>query len=278
MYKVIIILSVLLLISSCNTPGNNTKEQALPGELVWSDEFDYSGVPDSAKWTFDTEGNAWDWGNNEAQNYTPEEMGNAWVENGSLIIEARKKNWTYPGDGEQKNYTSARLITKNKADFTYGRFDIRAKIPTGNGAWPAIWLLATDNVYGGWPDSGEIDIMEYVYNEGNRTWGTVWTKSTESQSGNGSTYAIQDPGADYHVFSIEWDETEIRHYVDGNKFHTYKKTGNWQQWPFDKDMHILLNIAVGGDWNPQINDSIFPSQMLVDYVRVYDLERSLVDE
>ena len=109
--------------------------------IVWQDEFDYSGEPDNSKWSFDTQGNDWDWGNNEAQNYTPCENRNAWVENGNLVIEARKESWRWWGDGETKQYTSARIISKNKGDWTYGKFEVRALLPKGRGMWPAIWML-----------------------------------------------------------------------------------------------------------------------------------------
>lgn len=118
-------------------------------KLVWNDEFDYSGTPDNSKWSFDTQGNNWNWGNEEAQNYTPADKKNAWVEDGNLIIEARKEAYQWYGDGETKQYTSARLITKGKGDWLYGKVEVKALLPSGRGMWPAIWLLSTDDTYGG---------------------------------------------------------------------------------------------------------------------------------
>ena len=139
-------------------------------ELVWDEEFDYEGLPDSTKWSYDTDGNEYGWGNNEAQFYTKGRKENAWVSDGVLTITARKENM------EGKKYTSARLRTKGKGDWLYGRFEIRAQVPTGKGTWPAIWMLPTDWAYGGWPASGEIDIMENVGYDPDTIVGSAHTK------------------------------------------------------------------------------------------------------
>lgn len=275
MKKILSTLCLVLIYLSCNSSTQENPINIIPGHeeptnLIWSDEFNYSGAPDPNKWSFDVEGNKWDWGNNEEQNYTSEENKNAWVEDGVLVIEARKEDFISPEDGEEKQYTSARLRTLGNGDWTYGRFDIRAKIPTGNGAWPAIWMLPTDNEYGGWPDSGEIDIMEHVYIERNTIFGTAWTEENEQRFGDGGGKIISDASENYHIYSIIWTEDYIRFLIDDIQYYQYNKTTDKSsQWPFNKKFHLLLNIAVGGDWSPEVNDSIFPTKMYVDYVRVY---------
>ena len=161
--KIFTIIVAGLILLACNTKETNKSESyeriTTPSgawELVWNDEFEYEGLPDSAKWSYDVEGNSWGWGNNEAQHYTANDTSNAYVENGVLTITAKIDSVG------GKRYTSARLITKDKGDWLYGRFEINAKLPTGVGTWAAIWMLPTDWEYGGWPASGEIDIMENV--------------------------------------------------------------------------------------------------------------------
>lgn len=243
--------------------------------LIWSDEFDYSGAPDASKWSFDTQGNNWDWGNDEAQNYTPQENGNAWVENGNLVIEARKENYYWYGDGQTKNYTSARLITKNKGDWKYGKFEVKALLPTGNGVWPAIWMLPTDEVYGGWPKSGELDIMENVGFDPLKIHCNIHTEAYNHgiNTNKGNTMQTSAPYENWHVYSLEWVEDNVSFYLDGQLVFSFDKEAdnNSAVWPFDQRFHLLLNIAVGGGWGGMegIHDHIFPQKMLVDYVRVY---------
>ncbi|MBA4410948.1 MAG: glycoside hydrolase family 16 protein [Bacteroidota bacterium] len=251
-----------------------SKEKAGPDrsnneyELVWSDEFNYSGLPDSKKWSYDTAGNITGWGNNEAQYYTSACLKNSEVKDGNLFINAIKE------DFEGRRYTSARLVTKSKGDWLYGRVEVRAKLPDGRGMWPAIWMLPTDWVYGGWPASGEIDIMENVGYDPYVIVGSAHTELYNHMKGthkNGNI-TISDCYTEFHNYILEWDASEYRVYVDSQLFFTYKNDGTgYQSWPFDKPFHLLLNVAVGGNWGGQkgIDDTIFPRSMVVDYVRVY---------
>lgn len=242
-------------------------------QLIWSDEFNADGTPDSTKWSFDIDGNAWDWGNNEWQNYTSADNKNAWVENGSLIIEARQERNTAAADGETKEYTSARLRSLKKGDWLQGRFEIRAKLPMGVGTWPAIWMLPTKDTYGGWPHSGEIDIMEAIGSEPKTHYSTVWTTSSEATWGNGDTLTVSNRGTDFQTFALEWYEDSLLFFVDDKPVHRYLKTSNDpKEWPFDHQFHLLMNIAVGGDWEKMVDPASFPARMEVDYVRVYQLQ------
>jgi beta-glucanase (GH16 family) len=246
--------------------------QDLPGwTLVWSDEFDGPDI-DASKWSHEV--NAWGGGNNELQYYT-DRPANSFIENGHLVIQALKENYTGP-EGK-RNYTSARLRTLNKGDWTYGRFEARMKLPYGQGLWPAFWMLPTDWVYGGWAASGEIDIMEIVGHQPNVLHGTIhyggeWPNNV--YSGASYTLPAGDFSDDFHVFAIEWEHGEIRWYVDGIHYSTKNSwrtdSGAPFPAPFDERFHILLNVAVGGNWpgNPD-GTTIFPQRMEVDYVRVY---------
>lgn len=242
--------------------------------LVWSDEFDYSGLPDSTKWSYDVGGHGW--GNQELQYYTHKRLENARVENGKLIIEARKENY------EGNDYTSARLITKHKGDWTNGKIKIRARLPEGTGTWPALWMLPTKWIYGSgdWPDVGEIDIMEHVGHKEGEIHGTIHTHDFNHMDGtqkSGQT-TVEDAVDAFHVYSIEWTKEEIRWYVDGNKFFTYENNGDgWSAWPFDHPFHLIMNIAVGGAWGGAegVEDTIFPQKLEVDYVRVYQTKNQL---
>jgi len=234
-------------------------------ELVWSDEFDYTGLPDATKWSYDVGGNGW--GNSELQYYTNARTENARVENGYLTIEAH--NETYSSN----SYTSARLVTKQKGDWLYGRIEVRAKLPSGLGTWPAIWMLPTDWNYGGWPASGEIDIMEHVGYDPTTIYGTVHTQAYNHTLGTqvGSNTQVPDCESAFHIYAIEWDADKIDFYVDNTKYLTFNNEGSWEEWPFDKRFHLILNIAVGGSWGGSqgVDPSAFPVSMLVDYVRVY---------
>lgn len=236
-------------------------------ELVWADEFETDGPPDPSAWTFETGGGGW--GNQEAQFYTnrPE---NARVEDGRLVIEARRE--AYQGS----DYTSARLITRDKATWRYGRFEIRARLPGGRGTWPAIWMLANNDVYGDsyWPDNGEIDIMEYVGYDPDTVHGTIHTYLNNHTNGrqSGASYELPTAEEAFHVYAVEWSPEKIDFFVDDVIYHTYTNTGlGWQIWPFDQPFFLILNVAIGGTWGGAqgIDDSIFPVQLEIDYVRVY---------
>lgn len=236
-------------------------------DLVWSDEFNYTGLPDANKWDYDV--GAGGWGNQELENYTKNRTENARVEGGNLILEARR-DWF-----EGIEYSSARLVTRNKGDWTYGRIEVKAQIPLGQGLWPAIWMLPTDYAYGGWPASGEIDIMENYALNGIKSYeieGNVHTQSYNHLIGTNrgakitSLANIED---NYHVYAVNWFEDKIDFEVDGVVYFTFVNEGNWQAWPFDQRFHLILNVAVGGVLGTTPDPNIFPKRMVVDYVRVY---------
>ncbi len=242
---------------------------APPGwELVWSDEFDGATL-DRSKWEFEV--NARGGGNNELQYYV---TNNARVRDGQLTIEARREKYTGP-EGTRE-YTSSRIRTKRKGDWLYGRFDIRAKLPKGQGIWPAIWMMPTDEKYGGWPHSGEIDIMELLGQEPGKVYGTLHYSRTggrHSYTGTNTTLATGSFADDFHIFRLDWETNTMRWYVDDRLYQTQT---NWQSRatsfpaPFDQRFHLILNLAVGGNWpgNPTAT-TVFPQAMTVDYVRVY---------
>ncbi len=275
------ILALTVLISSCQMKKSDSQdgkaferlskktESARRGwDLVWSDEFNYNGLPDSTKWNYDTRGNAYGWGNNELQFYTLAREENVRVNGEHLIITARNEE---RGDHD---YTSARLTTKGKGDWLYGRVDVRAKLPSGRGTWPAIWMLPTDNAYGKWPGSGEIDIMEHVGYDPDSIHTTVHTGTFNHIKGTqkGKSFYVPDSEETFHLYAIEWFPEKIDFFIDETKVFTFKNTrGGPDEWPFDKPFHLILNIAVGGNWGGKhgVDNNIFPATMEVDYVRVY---------
>jgi beta-glucanase (GH16 family) len=251
-------------------PAAGAQEAKIPAgyKLVWSDEFDRAGMPEPGKWVDDTEANKSGWYNNEKQYYAAERPENAQVNNGNLVITARKERLTsVPDDGGQ-NYTSARLVTRGKAAWTYGHFAIRARLPCGKGTWPAFWMLGPDEIP--WPENGEIDIMEQVGSAPDKIKGTIHTKATAGTFGVGSEIIVSDACRSFHVYSMTWTPAEISIGVDGRSFFTYKNSQEGSSsWPFDTPHFLLLNLAIGGDMAGEIDDTIFPVSMEIDYVRVY---------
>ncbi|HEU4633174.1 MAG TPA: glycoside hydrolase family 16 protein [Flavisolibacter sp.] len=254
-------------IPSTTTTSPGTDTGAFEQTPVWADEFNTSGKPDTAKWSYDTGGSGW--GNNELQYYTAGP--NVEVKNGVLVLEARKEPM---GD---KKYTSTRMVSKNKGDFLYGRFEARAKLPKGRGLWPAIWMLPTDWAYGGWPRSGEIDIMEEVGFDPDRIHISIHTEAYNHIKGTQKTATTIIPSAtdSFHLYRVDWTPEEIKGYIDDRlifRFTNEHKT--FAEWPFDKKFHWLLNVAVGGNWGGQkgVDDTVFPATMEIDYVRVYKLK------
>jgi beta-glucanase (GH16 family) len=233
--------------------------------LVWNDEFDGTQINES-NWVFETGTgcpNLCGWGNNELQYYRRE---NAWVENGVLTIEARNENFL------SSNYTSARMKTQGKRSFQYGRIDIRALLPKGQGIWPALWMLGNNITTASWPASGEIDIMEMIGGQGreNRVHGTLhWEFNGHASAGGTYTLTSGTFADEYHVFSITWDESEIKWFVNDIRFHTINITPSHMT-EFHQEFFFIFNIAVGGNW-PGSPDAttIFPQQMKVDYIRVF---------
>jgi beta-glucanase (GH16 family) len=231
--------------------------------LVFSDEFDAPGALDPARWGYEIGYVR----NQEAQYYTSRSE-NVRVEGGNLVIEARRE--AYQGHG----YTSASVNTRGRFEFLYGKVEVRAKLPTGNGTWPAIWMLGTNIGQVGWPACGEIDIMENVGFEPTRIYGTIHTAAYNHVAGTakGANVTVASPWQEFHVYSMEWYPDHLDIFVDGQKYFTFRNEGTGSAaWPFDKPQYLLINLAIGGSWGGQkgIDDSRFPHRYLVDYVRVY---------
>jgi beta-glucanase (GH16 family) len=233
---------------------------------VWQDEFNIGVSPDATKWTFETGGSGW--GNNELQYYTSGV--NSSISGGNLIIAAKKENLL------GREYTSSRMITKGKGDWLYGRFEVKAKIPKGRGTWPAIWMLSSDNAYGNWPSSGEIDIMEHVGYDVNKIHCSVHTSAYNHTRGTQKTATkiIPDATDAFHIYRIDWTPYAVRGYIDGLPYFEFlnNNTG-FTAWPFNKPFHLILNVAVGGNWGgvQGVDNTIFPATMEVDYVKVYKM-------
>jgi beta-glucanase (GH16 family) len=263
-------LLVILFFLSCKLPDHRQKEkvpeaEAIKANLIWSDEFDQDGLPDHTKWSYNLGGDGW--GNQELQFYTSRRAENARVEGGRLIIEARKETF------ENNKYTSARLLTKGIAEWKYGRFEIKAKLPAGVGTWPAIWLLSgLDPLV--WPNDGEIDIMEHVGHDQGVIHSTIHCGKYNHLNGTqkGDTIRVPDCSDKFHIYALDWSEDSIRAYVDDKQYFSFVNEHSGKNaWPFDNRMFLILNIAVGGGWGGQkgVDDTIFPQRMEVDYVRVY---------
>jgi len=272
--------ALLALVSACSSnedlkpiiiqPGTQPivdQQWAFETTPTWSDEFDYTGLPATAKWDYDLGGSGW--GNNEKQNYT-NSINNASVADGKLTITARKES------SNGMDYSSTRLVTRNKLDVLYGRIEVKAMLPTGKGTWPAIWMLPTDFAYGGWPKSGEIDIMEHVGYDQNVVHFTTHTEAYyfKINTQKTSTRTIPTASTEFHTYRVDWTPYAIRGYFDDVKVFEFANEGKtYKEWPFDKRFHLLLNVAVGGDWGGAqgIDDSIFPQKLVVDYVRYYKM-------
>lgn len=246
--------------------GYEYDRESLTWELVWSDEFDYEGEPDPEKWGYDVGGNGW--GNNELQYYTAGD--NATVTDGCLVIEARKETMG------AREYTSGRLVTRGKGDWLYGKVEICAKLPMGLGTWPAAWMLPTDKKYGQWPSSGEIDIMEHVGYDQDVIVHSVHNKKFNGGQSKGVSYRLEGVSEDFHVYALEWLPDKLIFSTDGVERYTYdplkfSQSPDYDLWPFDQKMHILLNLAFGGNWGGArgTDDSYFPVSYYIDYVRVY---------
>lgn len=244
------------LFSSCNSNK--------PGQLVWSDEFNYTGAPDSTKWNYETGNGCPDrcgWGNNEAQIYT-KDLKNVRVENGSLIIDAFK-------NGTQ--WTSGRITSEAKMNFTYGRIEFRAKIPTSLGSWSALWMLGGNYKTKGWPACGEIDVMEHVGRNPGVVQSVLHTPESYGNTVNLKSHNVNAIVSDFHLYQANWTSNRIEFSVDGITFYTFEPTSiNEKTWPFDSPFYIIMNIAMGGNLGgPVIDPAITVARMEVDYVRVY---------
>lgn len=265
-------------VGAANTSNAGNSQDAEAPEihgwaLAWSDEFNgpNGSPPDPAKWTFDVGGSGW--GNGEIEYYTKRPQ-NAFVENGHLVICAIREDFTGP-DGVTRHYTSARLKTQGIFAQAYGRFEARIKIPYGQGIWPAFWLLGNDLGKVPWPGSGEIDVMENIGREPGLIHGSMHGPGYSGNEGLTAAYAL--PGEppfyeDYHIYAIEWEPGRVSFFVDSTKYATFTPANlaPENRWVFDHPFFILLNVAVGGDWPGAPDESsVFPQDMLVDFVRVY---------
>ena len=262
-------------------PGNPviTETGGIPSgyRLVWSDEFEVAGLPDATKWSYDTERNSAGWYNNELQYYANARAENSRVENGMLVITARREDLSAAGFGDWsgQRYSSARLLSRNKTGWTYGFYEIRAKLPCGTGTWPAIWTLSSPPQTA-WPDDGEIDIMEHVGFDEGTVHGTIHSEAYNhgKNTQKGSQITVPDVASAFHLYAIEWTADQIEFFVDDKLYYTVQKStlGSADaQWPFTQPFFLILNLAVGGNWGGQkgVDEKIWPQRMEVDYVRVY---------
>jgi beta-glucanase (GH16 family) len=255
-----------------------TLAHAAKWKLVWNDEFTQNGLPDTTKWNYEVGFVR----NNEKQYYTKARLENARVEDGMLVIEGRhekypnaqyvpgSKNWNT--DRSEADYTSASLTTRGKADWKYGRIEVRAALPHGKGVWPAIWLLGTKK---GWPAGGEIDIMEYVGHDPKRIHTTVhFGESRASLKSKGAKKSFPGQVNSFHVYAMEWYPDRMDFFFDDEKYFTYNlnEAGPGEDNPFRNPQYLILNLALGGSWGREIDDSNLPQQFKIDYVRVYQFE------
>ena len=260
----LIIIGISITMSSCNEDENQVVTTKF--NLVLEDNFDVDGAPNPNIWTFDIGGSGW--GNNELQFYT-DRTDNVVVQNGYLIITAKQENY------QGSSYTSARLKTQNLFNQKYGRFEARIKLPLGKGLWPAFWMLGANIEQDGWPQCGEIDIMEYLGNKPTEVLGTLHGPGFSGAESISKKYTLQNGrfDTDFHVFGVEWTENYINWYVDDvlyNQITREKVAEENGEWVFDNEFFMILNLAVGGNLpgNPDGN-TMFPQRMIVDYVRVY---------
>jgi beta-glucanase (GH16 family) len=271
------VVALVLAVSGCGS-ANGVIVPATPTgggwTLSWSDEFEGpAGAPvDATRWTFDVGGGGW--GNRELESYTDRPKNARLDGDGALVIDVLREEHTGP-DGIARDYTSARLKTQGLFAQTYGRFEARLKLPRGRGIWPAFWMLGTDITSAGWPACGEIDIMEHLGHEPAVAYSNVHGPGYSGAGGLGNSLRLpggQGFGDGFHVFSVEWEPNVLRFFVDGQLYHTrtpaHLPAGS--RWVFDHPFFLILNVAVGGDWpGPPDAATVFPQQMLVDYVRVY---------
>lgn len=252
--------------ASYNTKGNVVFEGNPNWTIIFNDDFNTDGVPDVTKWKVDPQPKGWI--NGEQQVYTDTTHDNARVKDGKLIIKGKKD---FPNGNTTEPWSSARLITQGKMDFLYGRVDVRARLPRARGSWPAIWLMPTSSAYGGWPKSGELDVMEHVGNNFGTVLSTVHTQNHNWTNGGQVSASRLLPDADsvYHVYSMEWSADSIMFMYDSVKVLTYPNPHtDWKDWPFDQKFFLILNVAIGGGMGGAIAEADWPDSMMVDYVRI----------
>ena len=271
------LLPILILFITCQEPKSSEKQPVVNEwdkegwALVWNDEFD-GPVLNLEKWSFEIGGHGW--GNNELQYYSDDDS-TAFIQDGKLVIRA---DLVPQGTGSSDNlryFSSARLRTSGKGDWRYGRIEVKAKLALGQGIWPAIWMLPTDWTYGGWPESGEIDIMEHVGYDPGRVHGSIHTGSYNHKinTQRGGSKLLDKISSKFYVYAIEWYEDRIDFLIDDAKYFSFQNDGknDFNTWPFNQRFHLLINIAVGGDWPGSPDETTqFPTEMEVEYVRVYE--------
>ncbi len=283
MKKIFVLIPVLVfdvfVNASASGPRYSDTTRKRNWKLVWSDEFNYSGLPDQSKWNYE-EGFV---RNHEKEYYTKARKENAVVKDGFLYITGIKehyRNAAYKAGStgwETKDsvadYTSASINTQGKASWKYGKIEVRAKLPAGKGVWPAIWMLGDNISKKGWPECGEIDIMENVGFEPRNVYATMHYLDpvTQKHGSNGKHTESATLSTEFHIYTLEWDKKEIRVYLDNTLYQTFNvdDAGKGRHNGFRHKQYMLLNLALGGDWGGQIDDSIFPQQYIIDYVRVY---------
>jgi beta-glucanase (GH16 family) len=230
-------------------------------EQIWAEEFEGSELsPDN--WNFELGDGCpglCGWGNNEAQVYTRD---NHRLEDGKLIITARRQD---------SGYTSSRITTRDKMEFRYGRVEARAKLPTGTGVWPAIWLLGSNIGEVGWPRCGEIDIMEYVGKNPGMVYTSLHTPDSHGNTVNSQKTPVEGIEEGFHLYAVEWEPERIEFFIDGRSVYTFAPEERTEEvWPFDQPFYLILNLAVGGNFGgPEIDDTIFPQEFVIDYIRVF---------
>ena len=272
MKQLFFISCIALLLVSCGStkkvsspyPGGSGKYT----QLVWSDEFDGVGLPDANKWSYE-KGYV---RNGEMQYYTVERAENAVRRNGNLVITAL--NDSVMIDGRIRAVTSASVISKGKGDWKYGRIEVRAKLPSCLGSWPAIWMMPTTSVYGGWPRSGEIDILEHVGYEPDNVHFALHTSKYNHSRGTGRSTSVScsDSYTKYYVYAVEWFEDHIDWFLDNKKVFTVQNDDEgWESWPLDQPFYLIINFAFGGGWGARngVDLKQLPQEYFIDYVRVY---------
>ena len=273
-------LIILLIITLPGLLAAQTAPDKKPLKLVWADEFNYNGLPDSTKWSYESGFVR----NQEPEYYTTRRLENCRVENGMLVIEARKEdfpNAAYRAGSEKwdqeaqfAHYTSASINTKNRTEWKYGRMEIRAKVPAGKGIWPAFWMLGSDRGRIKWPGCGEIDIMEFLGRDSTRIYGTVHYADVNGQVRNeGKLPVVGKPADGFHIYAIEWNDEQIAFYYDDIKYFVFDfdKAAYNPGKTFQKSFYILLNMALGhtGSWAGPVDDNLLPAKYYIEYVRVY---------
>lgn len=234
-----------------------------PGKLLWADEFNYTGSLDSTRWNYELGNgcpNVCGWGNNEEEIYT-QDLANAQVENGKLIIRAVKNN---------NQWTSARISTEQKVNFTYGWVEFRAKLPQGKGTWPALWMMSENKTKQGWPHCGEIDVMEHVGRQPSVVQSALHTTASHGNTVNVASTVVESFHSEFHLYQAHWTPEKLDFLVDDKVFYTYRPAvKDKTTWPFDSPFYILINLAMGGGLGGAIDPNLSAVQFEIDYVRIY---------